>query len=148
MALPLAGCFSYIPIEPGSVEPGLSVRARVSPGASSRIAPLLGSSDARRLDGTFVTHAGDTLIVEVPTVMQDTREFGRTPNQRVSIGRGELLELEVRKLDRVRTGIIAGATAAIAGSFLIKSLRGDPGKEQLPGGGGTDNIVFLRVWWP
>ena len=76
------------------------------------------------------------------------REFGRTPNQRVSIGRGELLELEVRKLDRTRTGLIVGATAAVAGSILIKSLRGDPGKEQLPGGGGTDNIVFLRVWWP
>ena len=65
-----------------------------------------------------------------------------------TIGRGELLELEVRKLDRMRTGLIVGATAAIASSVLIKSLRGNAGKEPLPGGGGTDAIVFLRLGWP
>lgn len=145
--LALSGCFSYIPIEPGDVEPGLSVRARVSPAASSRIAPLLGASDARQLNGTFINHASDTLIVEVPTVLTDAREFGRTPNQRVSIPRGDLLELEVRKLDRFRTYGLAAGAAIVIGGALIKSLKGEPGKEPLPGGGGTDAIVF-RFSWP
>ena len=96
----LAGCFSYIPARPGEIEEGFDVRARVSPSAGARIAPLLGATDARRLDGKLITNGADTIIVEVPTVMLDNREFGRTPNQRVSIPRGDLVELEVRKLDR------------------------------------------------
>ena len=147
-ALLLSGCFTYLPVtEPSQLEPGLSVRARISPTAGARIAPLLGASDARRLDGTLITHSTDTLIVEVPTVMGDTREFGRTPNQRVSILRSELLELEVRKVDRLRTAAVVGSAAIIAGTILARSLKGDPGKEPLPGGGGTDAIVF-RFTWP
>lgn len=143
-----SACFSYLPIEPGEVEPGLAVRARVSAAAAARIAPLLGATDARRLDGTLVTQSADTLIVEVPTVLVDTREFGRTPNQRVSIPRGDLLELEVRRLDRFRTIAVAGTVAAIVGGVLVKSLTGEPGKEPLPGGGGTDAIVFSFRWRP
>ena len=143
----LSGCFTYLPIEPGEVEPGVSVRARVSPAASARIAPLLGATDARRLDGTVITQSGDTMIVEVPTVTTENREFGRAPNQRVSIPRSDLVELEVRRLDRVRTIGLVGGAAAILASALVKALQGDPGKEPLPGGGGTDNIVF-RLRWP
>ena len=146
-ALLFAGCFSYMPVTSvADVEPGYSVRARVSPTASARIAPLLGASDARRLDGTLISQSTDTLIVEVPTVMMDTREFGRTPNQRVSILRNELLELEVRRMDRMRTIAVAGTAAIVVGSILIRSLRGEPGKEPLPGGGGTDAIVFSFRW--
>ena len=145
-ALLLAGCFTYLPVEPGDVEPGLSVRARVSSAAGARIAPLLGATDARQLDGTVITRLPDTLIVEVPTVVADTREFGRTPNQRLSIARSDLVELEVRRLDRTRTTVLAGAAAIIVGGFIVKALRGEPGKEPLPGGGGTDAIVFRWVW--
>ena len=143
----LSGCFTYIPIEPGDVEPGVSVRARVSPSAGARIAPLLGATDARRLDGTMIAHASDTLIVEVPTVVVDTREFGRQPNQRVSIARGDLVELEVRRLDKVRTAGVVGGAALILATTLIKALKGEPGREPLPGGGGTDAIVF-SIRWP
>lgn len=146
-ALLLSGCFTYLPVvEPGQLEPGLSVRARVSPAAGARIAPLLGATDARQLDGTLITNSTDTLIVEVPTVMADTREFGRTPNQRVSILKSELLELEVRRIDRLRTAAVVGSAAIIAGTLLVKSLKGEPGKEPLPGGGGTDAIVFMFRW--
>ena len=143
----LTGCFSYIPARPGEIEEGLDVRARVSPTAGARIAPLLGATDARRLDGKLITNGADTIIVEVPTIMLDNREFGRTPNQRVSIPRSDLVELEVRKLDRWRTMGIVGGAAVILGVTLTKAVKGEPGKEPLPGGGGTDAIVF-RIAWP
>jgi hypothetical protein len=142
----LSGCFSYIPAEPGELEPGLSVRARVSPTASARIAPLLGATDARRLDGTLITRSTDTLVVEVPTVIVDTREFGRTPNQRISIARSDLVELEIRKLDRWRTVGVVGGAAVVVGLGLVKALKGEPGKEPLPGGSGTDAIAFPLRW--
>jgi hypothetical protein len=146
-AVLLSGCFSYIPARPGEVEPGVDVRARVSPTAGARIAPLLGAADARRLDGKLISNGADTIVVEVPTVMLDNREFGRTPNQRVSIPRSDLVELEVRKLDRWRTLGIVGGAAVVLGVTLTKALKGEPGKEPLPGGGGTDAIVF-RIRWP
>lgn len=143
----ISGCFTYIPVEPGQVEPGVAVRARVSAAASERIAPLLGTTEARRLDGKLITRGADTLIVEVPTAVLDTREFGQTPNQRVSIPRSDLVELEVRKLDRWRTAGILGGAAVVLGVTLTRALKGEPGKEPLPGGGGNDAIVF-RIAWP
>ena len=71
------GCFSYLPVTSVSdVEPGYSVRARISPTASAQIAPLLGASDARRLDGTLIAQSADTLIVEVPIVFVDRQVGG------------------------------------------------------------------------
>jgi hypothetical protein len=149
LAFLVTGCFSYLPVTSVSdVEPGISVRARISPSASAQIAPLLGATDARRLDGTLISQSPDTLIVEVPIVMQDAREFGHTPNQRISIARRDLLELEVRRLDRFRTGAIAGGAAVVIGGLLVNSLKGEPGKEPLPGGGGTDALVFWFRWPP
>jgi hypothetical protein len=149
LACLMTGCFSYLPVTSVSdVEPGISVRARISPSASAQIAPLLGATDARRLDGTLISQSPDTLIVEVPIVMQDAREFGHTPNQRISIARRDLLELEVRRLDRFRTGAIAGGAAVVIGGLLVNSLKGEPGKEPLPGGGGTDALVFWFRWPP
>jgi hypothetical protein len=80
--------------------------------------------------------------------MADTREFGRTPNQRVSIPREDLLELEVRRLDRLRTSLVAGTVAAMIAGVLVKSPQGEPGKEPLPGGGGTVALVWSFTWRP
>jgi hypothetical protein len=146
-SLVFSGCYTYIPARPGEIESGLDVRARVSPSAGARIAPLLGATDARLLGGKLITNGADTIIVEVPTIMLDNREFGQTPNQRISIPRGDLIELEVRKLDRWRTTGVVGGAAIVLGITLTKALKGEPGKEPLPGGGGTDNIVF-RIAWP
>jgi hypothetical protein len=95
----------------------------------------------------MVSQSSDTLVVEVPTVIVDTREFGRTPNQRVSISRTDLVELEVRKLDKVRTAGVVAGIATILAATVVKALKGEPGREPLPGGGGTDAIVF-RFSWP
>jgi hypothetical protein len=81
------------------------------------------------------------VIVEVPTVAQ---AFGggapERLHQRVSIPRADLLELETRKLDRVRTGALAGAATLVVGTVVIRAIRGDPGKEQLPGGDGGNEV--------
>src|SRR4051812_11894607 len=54
----LAGCYTYAPGEAASVQPGIGVRARISPAAAARIEPLLGTSDARLLTGTVIDNAG------------------------------------------------------------------------------------------
>jgi hypothetical protein len=140
----LAGCYAYAPIEPAAARPGTSVRARVSAAAGERLAPLLGI-ETRLLSGTLIDTWPDTMIVEVPTAARTVIGNSLQPlHQRVSIARGELFELESRRLDRFRTGALAGAVALVVGTVLIEMIKGDPGKEDFPrGGGGNEARVPL-----
>jgi len=141
--LPFAGgCFTFTPIETGDIQPGMSVRARISPGAAERIAPLLGVSDARIVTGKLVAITSDTLIVEAQAAAApDATAVGEILHQRVSISRGDLRGLESRTLDRKRTGLVAGAGAAIIVVMLLKVLHGDPAMSSLPGGPGTEDLI-------
>src|ERR1044071_10396433 len=105
----VAGCYTYAPVQSTSLSPGTGVRARVSPTAAERVAPLLGVSDARVLTGTLIDNQSGTLIVEVPTMAQaSVGTAGQSLNQRISIAPGDLVEIESRKLDRQRTGLVVG----------------------------------------
>jgi len=121
LALPFfavaVGCYTYTPVQPASVTPGAGVRARVSASAAERLAPLVGVNDARLLTGTFVGTDAAGFLVEVPTTSQvGTAGTLQSLAQRISIPRGDLLELETRTLDRTRTAIVVGGVAIIAGS--------------------------------
>lgn len=147
LAAPVAtGCYAYTAARPGAVSPGVTVRARITPVASERIAPLLGLTP-RMLTGRLISDLRDTLIIEVPTVT--TAEIGsavQTLHQRVSIPRSEIMFLEIRELDRTRTFALVGGAAAVVGVVLYKALKGEPGSERLPGDGGTDALVpAIRV---
>src|SRR5919202_4732287 len=133
----LAGCYTYAPIDPGAVAPGTSIRVRVSGAGADRLEPLLGTSGARVLSGVFVDSRADTMIVQVPSVV--AAEVGSSLQplyQRVSIPRGDVLELETRRLNRGRTAALAGAAAVTITAAVVSAVRSDRGKEQLPGGGG------------
>lgn len=132
----LVSCYTYAPMEPAALRAGTSVRARISSTAADRLAPLLGTTDARLITGTLIENGADTIIVEVPAVTRaEVGSSMQTLHQRVAISRDELLEIETRKLDRLRTGVVAGSAAVIVGAVVIKAIRGDPGTERPPGNG-------------
>lgn len=134
------GCYTYAPIEPQSVRRGTMVRARVSAAASDRLTPFVGSS-GRVLSGTMIAATADSLVVDVPSAT-DVPSGGalQTLYQRVSIARSEVLELETRTLDRFRTGVLATATALVAGSLMARALRGEPAIDRSAGGGGPADL--------
>jgi hypothetical protein len=135
----LAGCYTYAPIDPAAARPGESVRARISAPAAARLAPLLGTGETRLLTGKLIENGATELIVEVPAVVEvGVGNSVQSLYQRVSIPRAELVELETRKLDRLRTGALAAAATVVIGGAVIKAAAGGQGKEPLPGGGGTD----------
>lgn len=140
--LPLLGaCYSYARIETAELHPGMSVRARVNGATAEQIEPILGISDARLLSGTLISSTPDTFIVEVPAVyMAEVGSSIQTLNQRVSIPRSGLLEIESRKLNRVKTYAIAGAAAVLVGGYILKSTVLDPGGERPPPGGGGPEL--------
>jgi hypothetical protein len=114
------------------------------------VAPLIGSADARQLDGTIVANGPDTMIVEVPTVMlASVGSSVETLHQRVALPRAAVYELETKRLDRMRTGALLGSVAVIAGVSVIKAVKSDPGKEKVPvpPGGNDLRIPVLWVRW-
>ena len=143
----VAGCYTYAPVQSSTLAPGTGVRARVSASAAERVAPLLGVSDARVLTGTLIDNQSGTLIVEVPTLAQASiGTSGQTLNQRISITPGDLVEIESRKLDRQRTGIVVGAVAVVGISAAIAALKGGPGLDRPPGGTSSDSRIPIKLW--
>ncbi len=135
-------CYSYTSVQVGAVQPGVDVRAHVSAAAGERIAPLLGTTP-RVLTGKFISDVRDTVIVEVPTVTQTAiGSTVQTLHQRVSLSKSDVIEWEIRTLDRFRTYALVAGAAAVAVSVLVK-LKGEPGSDRPPGNGGVDNLVPL-----
>jgi hypothetical protein len=132
-------------MEASRLQPGADVRMRITAGTAEQIEPLLGRTDARLLAGTVISTGADTLIVEVPTT---TRLAGsgtfQTLNQRLSIPRTGLLEVESRSLNRTRTWIVTGATAIIVGAIVLRATVENSGS----GGGGGGSPPELRPGMP
>ena len=142
----LSACYKYTRVQANEVSQGVSVRARVNAAAGARIAPLLGTAP-RQLTGTLISDQRDTVVMQVPSVVQT--EAGRivqTLHQRVSLPNADVIEWEIRTLDRPRTYALIGGAAVIAVSALYGALKGEPGSETPPGGNGQDNLVILFRW--
>ncbi len=129
----LAACYTHAPIEPSAVHPRMSIRARVNGETAERLEPLLGVSNARLLRGVVITTSPDTLIVEVPTgVRTEIGSSVQTLNQRVAIPRASIFELETRRIDRLRTGLVVGSASILAGALIYRVVRGEPGTGRPP----------------
>ena len=144
----LAACYTHAPIDPNAVRPRTSIRARVNAATAEQLEPLLGVTSARLLNGVVVAASPDTLIVEVPTgVRAEIGSSVQTLNQRVAIARTSIVELETRRIDRRRTGLVVGSASIVAGALLYRAIRGEPGNGRQPDccGPTEARIPFLRI---
>ena len=144
-----AGCYTYAPIDPAAAPSGTDVRARISATAAERISPLVGS-EMRVLNGKLIDNNTSGVVVEVPSVVPASASgMMETLHQRVSISRGDLLELETRRIDRLRTGALVGGAVIVAASVWVNSLRGGPGLDRpSPGGGNDSRRLQVRIGLP
>jgi len=120
----LTGCYNYSVVDPASVSPGMAVRARISASAAPRYSTMLGTSDARLLTGKLVDTQAGALTLEVPAVPMGTVGAQEGLVQRVSVARGDVIELESRKLDSKKTGILIGTASVGVGALIVAGLRG------------------------
>ncbi len=143
----LAACYTHAPIEPGALHSGMIIRARVSASTAEQIEPLLGLNNARVLSGVVITTSPDTLIVEVPTTVRtEIRSSIQTLKQRVAIPRVSILELETRRIDRLRTGLVIGSASALVGGLIYGVVHGSPGDDRPPGPEPREfRFSFLRI---
>ena len=142
-----AACYSYAPVQAGSLAPGSGIRARVSATAAERIAPLIGADNPRVLSGKLVDNANGTLIIEVPTVVQaGLGGSAQSLYQRISIAPLDILELESRRLDRQKTTLVVVGGAVVAGLAIAPILKNSPGSEHAPSGSSSESkIPIFRI---
>ena len=132
----LAACYTHAPIEPNAVRPGATIRARVNAATAEELEPIIGIRDARLLTGVVITASPDTLLVEVPTsVRTEIGSSVQTLRQRVAIPRASIFELETRRMDRLRTGLVVGSATVLAGALIFRVAGGGPGDDRPPDGG-------------
>lgn len=143
MAAALGGCYSYQRVPLTEIPPGADVRARVSADHADSLRSQIGQS-RRVLEGVVVSASADQLLVSVPAMT--SAESAIPLRQNVAVPRSAIFEVELRRLDKVKTGAVVAAAAAGAAILAYAAFdigNGSPGGNK---GGGELQIMLPRFF--
>lgn len=112
MAL-LAGCFGYVPVEPGTVPEGADVRLHLTRQGVADL-PEIPGQEGEVVAGTLLRRSDGQVQLRVPIRVRNqgfpTQEF----SQEVGVPARDIVVVEERRLSRARTGLlVAGGLAAV-----------------------------------
>lgn len=127
----IGGCYSYEPVRPERVAPGTAVRVRITSEEAARLSDVL-PTGARVLDGEFVDRTGAGLTLTVPSAVIDQRRGVTRLHQRIDLPAGEVLGLERRRLDGLKTAAAVGAGAVAVGLIAAFAFDSDGGTKGAP----------------
>ena len=142
-ALTTGGCFSYQPTRLETVAPGQAVRVRISPEEADRLVELR-LTDDRLVDGVLVSNGGDGVLLDTQVGTTDPQRGTRALRQRITIPAGEIREVELKRVNWLRTGALAGGVAVGVGVVVAAALAGGGGKDG-PGGPDPSELVVPRL---
>lgn len=133
----LGGCFTYTVMPVEQIPVGSDVKARISGAEADRLTGELGSEQDRVISGELTDKQGSDILLSVPRSLQRSAGPNGTVYQRVTIPRSSLFDVEVRRLDKWKTGGLLALAAALVSVVTITQFggRSDPGA---PGKGTTD----------
>jgi hypothetical protein len=135
----LSACYTYTALPPSGARIGERVRVRVSGGEAERLEQVVLVRD-RSVEGELVEQADSNIALAVPLVgaSTDGPSFSQQAQQRIVILRADVQGVEVRRVDKLRTSVLIGATiVAVAAVAAAKgtTLLGSNG----PGNGPNEN---------
>jgi len=137
------GCYTYVPATIEAVPVGGRVRALMSTETEVRLRDSLGL-ELGALRGTLVERDSSRLLIQVP-MATGARAFGaHTLYQRIAVSPQDVLRVDVRRMNGLRTGVLAALLAGAAAIVLVQGfglLR--PGTPEPPTGGPPD---LWRRW--
>ena len=123
-------CYSYRPARLESITPGSSVRVRLSQDAAEQLMAD-GLSSTRLLDGILLQNGGQNLLLDTETGTGGPGQ--RILRQRLTIPVGGVTEIELKQLDRTKTGVALGVGVAVVGTVIAAQLAGGFGSDNDPG---------------
>lgn len=136
LAVLIGACFAYtqVPVD-RETPPDVDVRVSIAPGGSNTIAAAVGPR-AQELDGRTITADDSTLTLSVRTI---TRTLGTEENwngDAVRIPRAAIARVERRRVDPLRTGLIAGG---LVGAAILAGHAGTSAPTTAIKGGASGN---------
>lgn len=141
VTFPASGCHSYRLAEPGEAVAGTDVRIRVTPAEAGRLSEQALLRE-RAITGRLVNDADDgTLLLETRVPNTAERIY-----QRLDIPRTEVIELEVRETDGVKTTLLVGVLAVAVGTAAAVAFTGgDKGGGEDPPDPDNARIPLLQI---
>ncbi len=154
VSMPTLGCFTYAPVELGSVPDGTRVRAHLTPAgeAAYRERTEMGKGT---INGTLQERAGNNVVFLVRSVVGSSQmaSIGDL-YQRVDIPQQDIQRVELKKINTTSTSIMVAAGAGAFGLVLYQALKPEAsirGTHQ-PDPGPEDNIrapfFMVRLFLP
>lgn len=119
----LASCYTYAPVDEGFPAPGVEARAYLTGSARLRMSDLL-VPDQRWIEGVVLRTGPDEIVLGVSRRPPPGTPSGRILTQEVPLTRDDVGVLEVRELDRFRTGLVTGTLVAAGAAILVSIIRG------------------------
>jgi hypothetical protein len=140
------GCYTFEPMALEEIRPQMEVRARLTPDQAAEFSDLFPGQD-RLLEGTVLEGDRNQLLLLVPVATANRRGRLETLNQRLGIPHSGLVEVELKQIDRWRTGALSAAGAAVLGLIVYNSLSGGSSGTTPGGGGGgpQDSWIPIRI---
>lgn len=147
----LSACFSYTAPPSSGPKIGERVRVRVSGAEAEKLDSMVGLRD-RAVEGDLLEEADSSIALAVPLPFAPSTEgggFSRQAQQRIVIPRSDVQEMQLRRLDKLRTSLLVGgmvagvvAIAVTKGSTLLgnRGPGGNPNESRLPSG------AFILRW--
>lgn len=139
----LHGCYIYQPVSPAELAPGEEVRVRVTTEAVARADSVIAVD--REMVGTFAGLEDDDFLLDVAleTGQSGFRQEGLS--QRLDLRIQDLLDVERRSIDQVRTGAVLGAVGAVAAIAAVSAFSKSGGNTSTTPPTPGDGIV-LRLF--
>lgn len=135
-----SACYAYTPAALDEVAPQQDVRLSLSQAEAARLEPYRGSA-SRTLDGRVTEIGGDSLTVRVEAVSQLRGVRVETLYQYLHVAHADVLDVELKKLDKGRTYLLTGAGVVAAAALVISRIGGNSGASGPNQGGGPFEAV-------
>lgn len=126
-----SGCYTFQPADLDELSPGTAVRLRLSPESAEQLQEVR-LTEERLMDGSFVERRGDRWVFSTPVVGFDPATGGRALNQVVALEAEGIRDVELKQLDRARTGMVVGAGLAVVSYFIVSQLQDGAGSQSGP----------------
>jgi hypothetical protein len=93
----------------------------------------------------IVEAGGQALLLDIPSGVSPAAQYTMPLHQRIRISHNEVLEVEVRQLDRWKTGALATVGAVVVGVVVARQFGGGQANSNLPPGGNGPAEIVLPV---
>ena len=124
------GCYHYLPSSPQEVATGQAVRLRLTPDEATKYTDLR-LTNPRLLEGKVVDRSADGVMLDATVGVNNAATGARALTQRLNVALSGVLDVELKELDRAKTGFLVGGGAVIAG-LVIGKVSGAFGGTEIP----------------